>query len=366
MDKLRFPTALAAVLLTAILTAGCAHAAGEYGWLGLDALTDALPEAARDVLEAEDGADPVPASLGRVLSETLGGAVRSAFRAGLATSAAVLAASVLCGVAGELTPDRGKGIDYVNLAGTAAIAVSAAGGFTTLMGEAASAVGELTDLGTMLLPVMASVSAATGAVSSGAAKYAASALFLNVLGTLSKKLVIPLIYMYLAASLGQAAFGGGAGGVAKLIAGLVKRALVITALAFSVYLGAVSLIASSADAAAVKLTRTAISTLLPVVGGMVADASDTLLSGMGVIRGALGAAGLVAVAAVCLGPVARLLINAALLRCAAALAGTVAPRPVSDFIASVAEGYSLMLALTGAEAAMLAIAVISAAKTAGG
>ncbi len=366
MDKLRYPAALAAVLLAALVTAGSARAAGDYGWLGLDRLSDVLPQEARDVLEAEDGPDSAGAALGRVLSETLGGPLKSAFRAGLATAATVLAASIMCGVAGELVPDRGKGIDYVNLAGTAAIAASAAGSFTALMGEAASAVGELTELGTMLLPVMASVSASAGAAASGAAKYAASALFLNVLGTLSKKLVIPLIYMYLAASLGQAAFGGGAGGVAKLLAGLVKRALVLTALAFSVYLGAVSLIASGADAAAVKLTRTAISTLLPVVGGMVAEASDTLLSGLGVIRGALGAAGLVAVTAVCLGPVVRLLVNAALLRCAAALAGTVAPRPVSEFIAAVAEGYSLMLALTGTEAAMLAIAVISAAKAAGG
>ena len=366
MDKLKALAALAAILLAALLTACRAHAAGEYGWLGLEELSDALPEEARSVLDAENGAESVRSSLGRVVSGALGGALRGAFRTGLATAATVLAASVMCGVAGELAPDRGKGIDYVNLAGTAAIAAAAAGGFSALMGEAAAAVGELTDLGTMLLPVMASVSASAGAAASGAAKYAASALFLNVLGTLSKKLVIPLIYMYLAASLGQAAFGGGAGGVAKLIAGLVKRALVLTALAFSVYLGAVSLIASSADATAVKLTKTAISTLLPVVGGMVAEASDTLLSGLGVIRGVLGAAGLVAVAAVCLGPVVRLLVNAALLRCAAALAGTVAPRPVSEFIAAVAEGYSLMLALTGTEAAMLAIAVISAAKTAGG
>lgn len=366
MDKLKALAALTAILLAALLTACRARAAGEYGWLGLEELSDSLPEEARSVLDAENGAESVRSSLGRVVSEALGGALRGAFRTGLATAATVLAASVMCGVAGELAPDRGKGIDYVNLAGTAAIAEAAAGGFSALMGEAAAAVGELTDLGTMLLPVMASVSASAGAAASGAAKYAASALFLNVLGTLSKKLVIPLIYMYLAASLGQAAFGGGAGGVAKLIAGLVKRALVLTALAFSVYLGAVSLIASSADATAVKLTKTAISTLLPVVGGMVAEASDTLLSGLGVIRGVLGAAGLVAVAAVCLGPVVRLLVNAALLRCAAALAGTVAPRPVSEFIAAVAEGYSLMLALTGTEAAMLAIAVISAAKTAGG
>lgn len=366
MDKLKIAAIFAVTVFLALLTAPPANAAGDYGWLGLDELSESLPEEAGSVLDPENaGADSVRSSLGRVLSDVVDNVLKAAFRSGLAAAVAVLAASIICAVAGELAQDRGKGIDYVNLVGVAAVAASTAGGFTTLMGEASAAVGELSDLGTLLLPVMASVSAASGAAASGAAKYAASALFLNILGTLSRRLIVPLIYMFLAASLGQAAFGGGAGGVAKLIAKLIKHALVVTALAFSVYLGAVSLIASSADATAVKLTKTAISTLLPVVGGMVADASDTLLSGMGVIRGTLGAAGIVAVAAVCLGPVVKLLLNSALLRAAAMLSETVAPKPLSAFIEAVAEGYSLMLALTGTEAAMLAVAVISAAKAAG-
>ena len=364
MDKLRRALLLLIPLALAFFTASPAHASEDYGWLGLDAASDALPEPARQVLDAgTDGVGAVRSALGDLLRDLTDNVLRTAFRSALAASAAVLASSVICALAGELAPNRVRGVDAVNLAGAAAIAASAVGPFRSLMGEAASAAEGLSDLGAMLLPVMASVSAASGAAASGAAKYAASALFLSVLGTLARKLVIPLIYMFLAASLGQAAFGGGAGAAAKLIAKLIKHALTLTALAFSVYLGAVSLIASSADAVTVRLTKTAISTLLPVVGGMVADASDTLLSGIGVLRGALGAAGLVA--AVCLGPVVKLLLSSALLRAAAMLSAPVAPKPLAELTDAIAEGYSLMLALTGVEAAMLAVSFLSAARAAG-
>ncbi len=371
MDKLRGFRRLAALAAALLLAAACAPAAlaaaaGQEAEeiTGADALRQALPGQAREVLEGGSWTDTAGA-LERTLKEAAETALRDAFRPALATAVAVLAAAMLCSVAGGLAGEREQGIDYVNLIGVLAVASCAAGSFATLMGEAQALTEDLTDLGTMLLPVLASCSAVTGAAATGAAKYAASSLFLNLLGTAAKKLIVPLIYMYLAASLGQAAFGG-SGGVAGLIQKAVKHALTAAVLAFTVYISAVSLIASSADAVTVKLTRTAISTLLPVVGGMVADASDALASGVGALRGVAGAAGVVAVAAVCAGPVLKLLLNAALLSAASLLAGTVAPKPLTSFIAAVSSAYSLMLALAGTEAAILAISVISAAKAVGG
>ena len=342
MDRLKklAVTGFFALLLMSRALSFTALAAPSEGIIDTRRLEEKLPTEAAEVLKnanlppSQGVSGGVSEAFGNVFS-TLLRALGGVFRGALAGGVSVLAAAVLCSVAGSLT-EAPNGVDHVHTV--------------------------LSDIGTMLLPVMASASAVSGAAASGAAKYAASALFLNVLGQLSKKLIVPLIYMFLASSAGEAAFGGGVGGAAKLMARLIKQALTVTALAFSVYLTAVSLVASSADAVTVKLTKTAISTLLPVVGGMVSEAADAVASGVGVIRSAAGAAGVVAVAAVCAAPFLKLAVNSLVLRAAAALSETVAPKAVTGFIESVATAYSLMLALAGTEAVMLTVSVIAAAK----
>ena len=56
-------------------------------------------------------------------------------------------------------------------------------------------------------------------------------------------------------------------------------------LAFVGYLTASGAIAGSVDAAAVKTAKLAISRAIPVVGGILADASETVLAGAGGLRG---------------------------------------------------------------------------------
>ncbi len=354
---------LAAALLILAAPTG-ALAAEDYSYLGLDRLRDGLPDAAREVLDGESVDETLDAAgalerVGETALSALGGALRWAVGSALG----VLAAAMLCAAAAPLAP-RAGGLDHVNLIGVFAILAAAAGGVETLMGEVTRCVEELSDFSSLILPVLASAAAASGAAASGAAKYAAAALFLNVLMTLGRRLILPMIYMFLAASAGEAAFGG-AGGVAKLIASAVRKLLTLVAAAFTLYLAVTGLIASSADAMAVKLTKTAISTLLPVVGGMVSDAADAVTSGLAVIRAAAGAFGAVAVAAVCVAPFLKLFLGSAVFRAAAMLAETVCDQRLTALIEAVASAYSMLFALAGTYAVMLTVTIISGAKIMG-
>ena len=355
---------LTVLALALLLPRTCALASGDYSYLGTDELIDGLPESAGEILGSEslDSSLDVPELFGRLWDAALD-ALGDVLRPALAGAVAVLAAAFLCSVARPFT--GGDGGDHVDLVGVAVILAACIGGVRTLIGDTVRCVNDMRDLSTLLLPVLGSAAAASGHVASGAAKLAASALFINILMDLGRKLIIPMIYAYLAASAGEAAFGGPAGGVAKLISGIAKHLLTGLVLTFTVYLTATSLIASSADATAVKLTKAAISNLLPVVGGMVSDAADAVASGVNSIGAAAGALGVVATLSVCLLPFLRLVVGSLLYRAAAELSATVADRRLSGLIASVATAHSLALGLAGAEAVMLLISVISAAKIAG-
>ncbi len=361
MTGRRILCALAAAILLVLAAPADALAAEN----GLRELERGLPQEAREALGggALDETLDVPSALQR-LWDRAAGALGGILRSGLASAAGVLAAALLCSAAAPLAGNGERGIDAVNLAGAAAILTAGAGGIRSLMAEVTETVSELADFSALLLPVMASASAASGAPASAAARYSASALFLSALAALGKNVIMPLIWVLIAAGAGEAAFGGCAGAV-KLIKTVVTRLLTLVALAFTIYLAATGLIASSADAAAVKLTKTAISTLLPVVGGMVSDAADAVASGVGVIRGAAGAVGVVSVLAVCLVPFLKLAVNAALFRAAAAVAQTAAGGKPAGLVEILGDACALALGLAGTHAAILMVGIVAAARAAG-
>ena len=109
-------------------------------------------------------------------------------------------------------------------------------------------------------------------------------------------LLVPLLYAYIAACCAHAALGSdGLKKLAALIKGTIVFLLTAGLLAFVGYLTASGAIAGSADAAAVKAAKMTISRAIPVVGGILSDAAETVLAGAGVLRGTVGVVGMLVV-----------------------------------------------------------------------
>ncbi len=333
--------------------------------LGVGELNEALPDSAREILGDTEVTDTDgPAALEKIWGaamDRLGGAVREALRPLTGLMAVVL----LCSCARSLTAGRG-GFDYINLAGCLGVAALSLGEVNSLLAMGRSVMAELTDFSNILLPALCVSSAAAGAFTSAPAKYAAAALFSDVLINAANTLVFPLICAYLAAALADAALGGGAlSGAVRLLkwaCGFVMGALVT---AFTVYLSISGVVAASADELATKAAKTAISAALPVVGGIVADAAESVVAGAGIIRGAVGVFGLVAVLAVCLTPFLKLGARYVLLKACSALAAPVCTDTMAALIDAVGTACGMILGLVGSQALMLYIAVISMLKAVG-
>ena len=152
-------------------------------------------------------------------------------------------------------------------------------------------------------------------------------------------------------------------GLQKL-AGLLKSAVsfLLTALllAFVGYLTASGAIAGSVDAAAVKAAKLAISRAIPVVGGVLADASESVLAGAGALRGSVGAAGLLVVLAICMLPFLRLALQYLSYKAAGALCAAVAQPKLSALVDAIGSAFGLVLGMTGAGALILLVSLMSA------
>ena len=150
--------------------------------------------------------------------------------------------------------------------------------------------------------------------------------------------------------------------VEKFFKWAAKTILTLLSLSFTAYLGTTTLISRNADAAAVKAARTVISGTLPVVGGMLADASKAVLSAASVVLSCTGVFGLIAVCAICAGPFAVLTVKSFLLKTVTAAAEAVQAPRLEKLFSGFNSGMGMLMGILGACAIMLFLAFASAMR----
>jgi stage III sporulation protein AE len=330
--------------------------------LGVENLERALPEDAGDILGGMSVWDAarVDGGLDRLLSG-IAASARGIVTPALRSAAVIVMAAMLCGIFSAAFPEKYG--NYATLAGVLAISAVSVASVSTFIGMSARVLDDLETFSKMLLPCLTAAAAAGGAITSAAVKYSATVLFLDVLMTLMRRVIMPLIYAFTALSVAEAAIGGEAlSGAGALVKWLTKTLLSVFVLAFVAYISLVGLIASASDAVAVRAAKVTISTVLPVIGGILADAADTVLSGAALLRNAIGVFGMLAVAATCAVPFLKLGANYMLFKAAGGLAGTVADARITKLIGAFSAAFGMMLGMAGVSAVMLFVSIISAIK----
>lgn len=219
----------------------------------------------------------------------------------------------------------------------------------------------------LLLPTVTAACAAAGAPAAAVARQGATLLFFALLLTVADRLLMPLVYAYVAASAAHAAIDNdGLKRVAALLKWAVTGLLSILLTVFVFYLTLSGAVAGNADAVTQKAAKTVLSGMVPVVGGILSDAAETVVAGAGILKGTVGVVGLLVVLAICLAPFLQLGAHYLVYKCAAALTATVTPGPVSALIDAIGSAFALVLGMTGGCALILYVALITSIKAVSG
>ena len=236
------------------------------------------------------------------------------------------------------------------------------GSMDSLIRQTNEAIYRLSDYSKAALPVVFTAAAASGAASA-ASRYAAVSFALDVLMSLSQRMILPLIHAYLALTLSGALFPNAMlKAVTKLLRWAAGILMTGTSLAFTAYLGMTGAISTAVNSAAVKATKTLISTALPVVGGMISDASAMVLSAAGIVRSCSGAFGLISVCAICLGPFVLLTVRMLLFKAVAVLAEAVPCGRLPALLGGLSDAAALLMGMLGSCALMLFLSFTLAMK----
>ena len=338
-----------------------------YGAEIPEEITDAMPDSAKELLGNTDKVENFT-SLGDGLSglwertckllavtvqDSLGGVVL------------IMSTILLCSLAEDCFGAAGGGrmLDPVPLVGTMVILLAVGSNMKSLMGLGEQTIEELDIFSKALLPTLSAAAAAGGCAVSASVRQVATVFFSDLLISLIRSLLLPLVWVFVALSAADAILT--AGRLSGIAQGLHKAATWLLSgslLLFTGYLSLSGAFASSADSLTLRMARSAIGTAIPVVGGIISDAADTILAGAGVLRQSVGIVGTLTILATCILPFLKLGVQYLLLKLSAFFAAAVAPEPLVKLLHALSSAFGLVLGMTGATAAMLLISVASSVK----
>ncbi len=242
----------------------------------------------------------------------------------------------------------GNGKSVVDLVGTLGIGGLLFGSLNTLIHLGVDTIGELTQYGKLLLPVMTAAMAAQGGISSSGALYTGTAFFGAVLSSLIHNIAVPLLYIFLSLAVANSAIGE------KVLLGLrdfakwaITWILKVILYVFTGYMAVTGVVSGVTDASALKAAKLAISGAVPVVGGILSDASEAILISAGTMKSAAGVYGILAMIAICIGPFLRIAIQYLMLKLTGAVCGVFGTKRITELLQDFSNAMGLVLAMTG-------------------
>lgn len=224
---------------------------------------------------------------------------------------ALMLLSLLCGLiegtaesAGE-TPTRYAG--YLGVLGAAALS---AGDLSALIGLGVETMDELSVMAKLLLPTIAAAMAGGGCVGSASVWQVGALMLSDIFLSLMRDVLVPVLYCMIGtaaagALLEQSRLSLLSKGIGKLLSWGLSAILIV----FTAFLSISNLLAGSADRLAVKVGKTVISGAVPVVGGILSDATEAVAATALTLRGTLGVLGVFSVLALCLAPLLRMAVQ---------------------------------------------------------
>ena len=216
----------------------------------------------------------------------------------------MIAVSILISIAGSIS-ESGK--RTAELVGTLCVAASLLGSSHAFIRMSMDTVNELSEYGKLLLPVLSGAVAAQGGTATSAAIYVGTVAFDTVLCTAIAKLLRPMLYLYLCLSIGHRAIGQVLlKNLCDFIKWLMIWCLKTILYVFVGYIGITGVASGATDASALKAARLTISGMVPVVGGILSDASEAVLVSAGLVKSTAGIYGMLAVLSICVGPFIRI------------------------------------------------------------
>ncbi len=226
------------------------------------------------------------------------------------------------------------------------------------IGYGAEVVGRLTGFVTKISPVITILMVSSGSAVSASSFYPVLSASVYVVSMVIDKLIIPLVYL--------SAVMGIINNVSKRVQlgklnDLIKSfsKWILTGI-LTVFTGINAIYGFSVpvlDAVTLKALKFTVGSVVPVVGGIVADTVETVLGGAKLMKNAVGTAGIIMVIIICLVPIIKLGVIILMLKLSAACVEPLTDKRIADMINDVATPVTTVFSMVIAAAMLFIISI---------
>lgn len=294
------------------------------------------------------------------------GRIVTLFLGELKTSFALMGALVsillICAVCNNLTESFGRksvaaAARYACFAYAATLMTAS---FSAACGYVAAAIRDITVLTQSVVPAMSIMLATGGSTVLGSMAHPVIFLICSVMGLLIKSIITPLVLLRAAAVYLCAACRSNALVPLSDLAGVLHRNLLALSMTlFSGILGITRIAAGSFDNLAARGIKFAVSVSVPVVGGSLAEAMNSIAGSAALLKNAVGIGGIICLFAMFAVPMIKIGALALTYRLAAAFSAPVADPEVTAVLQKTGECIDMLFASVACMGVMMIISIAS-------
>ena len=264
---------------------------------GQNDIAGALPPEASEALE---GLDATPENGGAaVTAENIFSMIWEAIKENapkpLAMLASVIAVVILCSVTDSLHDGGNMLAGTFNTVGVLACSGIICTSFAAVMESSKTAVNALSSFLAVYIPTFAGIMAASGETATATAYNATITVAAQLVTQLFSILIFPLSSCIMGISIAGAVNPDlKINSIAEAAKKLVNWALGLLMAVFTGLLSVQSFVAAAADSASMRMIKFTVSGAVPIVGGAVSDALQTVKSSMTLLKSTTGSFGMIA------------------------------------------------------------------------
>ena len=139
-----------------------------------------------------------------------------------------------------------------------------------------------------------------------------------------------------------------------------KTVIWILGIVLTIFVGVASLegsITNGVDGLTVKTTKAAVSNFIPIVGKILGDAVETVMSCSNILKNAVGIVGVIIILSICIMPIIKLVALMGVYYLGSALCQPIADKKIVDLLGQIGGTFKLLLAIMCSISVMLVIGI---------
>lgn len=230
--------------------------------------------------------------------------------------------------------------------------------FSSIITEMKEAVQNLTGFANTLIPLMITLMMTTGNIVSSGMLQPILLLLITFISNFMTNILIPIALV--STALGIISKISDQAQVGKLSKFLHSSMIWILGTVFTLFVSITSLeggLTASVDGVTAKAAKTAISSVVPVIGSILGDAVNTIVGCSNIIKNAVGMVGIIVIIAICIRPILQLAVLTVTYYLGAALCEPIADEKVVGILEQMGGTFKIFLAVMFALTALLIIGI---------